>query len=406
MGSYVISVSLCKGCYRHIQISGSAKLYRLHKTILKAFEFDDDHLHAFFMDNRLWSPMMAYMSVSSDNHNPTTKSRKLDSFFLEKGYSFKYLFDFGDEWVFQCKVLRVLDEDVSVPVILRSVGDPPPQYPDYDEYYEYDYPEYNYQESDEQSDTEEQHVTFPEIYSDEKCNELYIALPLPVDVVCAIVDYFQAAARLYGILSVKELFEIYNSQNEPVSQEDFLAVEDIIFHEKHIEYYVYGAESLYLDAEPSEPMEREIIAQHLVIDGPEDYYALKKSQSSKPLNILPREEFISYADPDYYPVTPQNTELRKYLEGKLKDAEAVEDAWLGLHDMVTMDFSLKDLMSAVDDMGIRFKTKKEAIEFLAIYQEFNNHTRKHVNRGYSPYEFYYLQTKKRKNVEGQIGLFE
>ena len=38
MGSYVISVSLGTGCYRHIQISKSATLYKLHEAILDAFE--------------------------------------------------------------------------------------------------------------------------------------------------------------------------------------------------------------------------------------------------------------------------------------------------------------------------------------------------------------------------------
>jgi len=55
MGSYVISVSLGTGCYRHIKISSSATLFRLHQAILNAFEFEDDHMHAFFMDNKRWS---------------------------------------------------------------------------------------------------------------------------------------------------------------------------------------------------------------------------------------------------------------------------------------------------------------------------------------------------------------
>ena len=43
MESFVISVSLGTGCYRHIQISANATLYKLHQAILKAFEFEDDH---------------------------------------------------------------------------------------------------------------------------------------------------------------------------------------------------------------------------------------------------------------------------------------------------------------------------------------------------------------------------
>ena len=37
MESFVISVSLGTGCYRHIQISANATLYKLHQAILKAF---------------------------------------------------------------------------------------------------------------------------------------------------------------------------------------------------------------------------------------------------------------------------------------------------------------------------------------------------------------------------------
>lgn len=34
--------------------------------------------------------------------------------------------------------------------------------------------------------------------------------------------YFAAAANLYGVIEIGKLLKIYNSQNEPVSEEDFL----------------------------------------------------------------------------------------------------------------------------------------------------------------------------------------
>lgn len=49
--AFVISVSLQKGCYRHIQIAQDATLDDLSCAILQAFSFEDDHMHAFFMDN-------------------------------------------------------------------------------------------------------------------------------------------------------------------------------------------------------------------------------------------------------------------------------------------------------------------------------------------------------------------
>lgn len=130
MGSYVISVSFDKGCYRHIQIASQATLYRLHKAILEAYRFDDDHQHAFFMDNRVWSRDAAIFSTKTERGEKTTRQVRLDRLGLEPGDRFKYLFDFGDEWRFQCRVLRKLEENTAAPVIARSVGEAPEQYPD------------------------------------------------------------------------------------------------------------------------------------------------------------------------------------------------------------------------------------------------------------------------------------
>lgn len=126
--SYVISVSLGTGCYRHIQISENSTLEELHTAILDAFEFDDDHAHAFFMDNKKWSHYDSYFSKEVAEGSPVTRGRRLKRAGLCKGKQFKYVFDFGDEWTFQCKVLRTIEEDTKRPLIVKAKGDPPPQY--------------------------------------------------------------------------------------------------------------------------------------------------------------------------------------------------------------------------------------------------------------------------------------
>lgn len=128
--SYVISVSLGKGCYRHIQIASESTLLLLHKVILDAFSFDDDHAHAFFMDNHSWSEEDCYYmeGLEEDEEDRTTGEYTLSQAGLHKGMMFKYIFDFGDEWTFQCKVLRVLDGDTEVPMIIQSKGTAPKQY--------------------------------------------------------------------------------------------------------------------------------------------------------------------------------------------------------------------------------------------------------------------------------------
>ena len=136
--SYVISVSLGTGCYRHIKIDADSALSQLSSAILDAFEFDDDHMHAFFMDNRAWSqnPKACYWSNGDDgmtvNVNPGTNEVSLRDVQLTVGQKFLYLFDFGDEWRFSCRVLKILDEQTKKPQVVRSVGGAPKQYGNFD----------------------------------------------------------------------------------------------------------------------------------------------------------------------------------------------------------------------------------------------------------------------------------
>ncbi len=134
--SYVLSVSVYAGCYRHIQISGNSTLQELHNAIQDAFQFEDDHAYGFFMDNKRWSDWDCYYSPGADDGYRSAGKCTLDQAGLCKGKKFLYLFDFGDEWTFQCKVLKVVEEDTPVPMILKSKGKSPEQYPNWEEDWE------------------------------------------------------------------------------------------------------------------------------------------------------------------------------------------------------------------------------------------------------------------------------
>lgn len=131
--SFVISVSLKSGCYRHIQISGEATLEDLSSFILEAFKFDNDHLHAFFMDNKIHSPDNCYYSKGSEEKTTNTSQIKLNQLELTKGKKFKYLFDFGESWEFQCNILSVLNEKTDAPKIVKTKGEAPSQYGGFEE---------------------------------------------------------------------------------------------------------------------------------------------------------------------------------------------------------------------------------------------------------------------------------
>ena len=131
--NYIISVSQGTGCYRHIRISGDETLFDLHEAILDAFEFFDDHAHAFFMNNRAWDESQAYYADFIEDEENFTTDVTLDELKLAPGKKFLYIFDFGEEWRFQCRVLKVTDTGEGGAEIVRSVGESPDQYPDYED---------------------------------------------------------------------------------------------------------------------------------------------------------------------------------------------------------------------------------------------------------------------------------
>jgi len=122
--SLVLSVSVGSGCYRHVHISESATLHDLHEIILESFNFDNDHMHAFFMNNRAWDEDWEYVCPDGelDGERGFSSEAKLSKFHLTKGSKFLYIFDFGDDWRFQIRVLRVIDAPVKEPSVIKSVG--------------------------------------------------------------------------------------------------------------------------------------------------------------------------------------------------------------------------------------------------------------------------------------------
>jgi len=126
MASYVISASLagCR-CSRHIRISEDSTFETLALAILSSFRFDCDHLYSFFLDNRRHSG--SEIRRLTENGEPDA-SRCTLSAGLAVGQPFLFLFDYGDEWLFRCKVQKLLDEQTDRPVVVRETGTPPDQY--------------------------------------------------------------------------------------------------------------------------------------------------------------------------------------------------------------------------------------------------------------------------------------
>lgn len=395
MGSYVISVSAGTGCYRHIQISQKASLFRLHEAILEAFEFEDDHAHAFFMDNRIWSQYDAYYSMKMDGDERLTKSRKLENLDLKKGSQFKYVFDFGDEWRFQCKVLRELEEDTKIPLVIRSVGESPEQYPEWEEY-----------EDEDEEDT-------PDLLTQEEIEELYAQIPLTREEIALIHQYMDAAANLYGLISLDELYELYNNQNKNVDVPSFFMTVFVIDQSEDNDFAVIDSVG-DLQVTPEGAMKNcEIVSDYLFVEDPEkDIRELRCAQKGKPLKILPKAEFLRFADSTYFPATPQRAAMIRYLRKLIPSLpESAEDYCDRIQRVIVIDAQLQKVLNLIKEDGVTAHKNWDLEEFALLFQDLNNHTHKHANRGNTPDELFSqsargLQLRQRLAPENQMSFFE
>lgn len=126
-GSYIMTVKLSDKLWRKIQINKTATLDDLHEIILESYDFEDEHLYAFFMDNKAWSRGESYYSPYYDQ-GPSANNVRLCDLYLSVNRNFLYLYDFGDDWRFYITVFKELTEETEKPKIIDSKGKAPTQY--------------------------------------------------------------------------------------------------------------------------------------------------------------------------------------------------------------------------------------------------------------------------------------
>lgn len=110
-----------------IRLSGENNLHDLHYTIQRAYKWDNDHMFSFYMNNKIWD------RTSEFSGNPLgegTADRLIKNLGLKPGQKFMYVFDYGDEHVFEVEVLSIIREvpEMINPGIIKTTGTPPDQY--------------------------------------------------------------------------------------------------------------------------------------------------------------------------------------------------------------------------------------------------------------------------------------
>ena len=127
-------------CIRVIEIDCTASFLQLHKTIQEAVDFADDHLFCFYLGKH---PDQHAHTIGGEpglnGYNPKNRYRKISisgTWPLPTGYKLYYLFDFGDNWIFQINKTRHKDKipqtGVNYPRVIEAKGKNPIQYQDWD----------------------------------------------------------------------------------------------------------------------------------------------------------------------------------------------------------------------------------------------------------------------------------
>ena len=104
-------------------------LHDLHRMIQKAFEFDNDHLYAFYVGHGMMQETYVIDDAVTNGDELSADETELGMLELRKGQSFSYLFDFGDMWWFDIRVLGMKAGRIQAPEITKAVGKAPEQYP-------------------------------------------------------------------------------------------------------------------------------------------------------------------------------------------------------------------------------------------------------------------------------------
>jgi Plasmid pRiA4b ORF-3-like protein len=143
MTSHTITlrVSLEPKIFRDIEISGEASLYKLAQVITKAFGFDFDHMFGFYdnlkkphKSNTIFE-LFTDMGEPSDENARGVKKSKVADAFDKHGAALAFLFDYGDEWIFKVKRTGSSESGAAKShwKLIKSEGEAPEQYPDYEE---------------------------------------------------------------------------------------------------------------------------------------------------------------------------------------------------------------------------------------------------------------------------------
>ncbi len=198
------------------------------------------------------------------------------------------------------------------------------------------------------------------------------------------MGYCNAAANLYHIISVRKLLSIYNSQNEPLSEDDFCKI--LVEILKEPQYFdLFSEDEICTGQKDNKPtIDKELLIEGLYCLGNfDDYFELKEKTYDIPYRVLEKNEFLKYADDTYVEKTLEFISLRSYfrsISGLSKD-RADDFALQALDIMHMFDGDVEFMLDIMREANIYPKNQGELDEFCRLYYDTDRKVRKVSLRG-------------------------
>ena len=114
--------------WRQIQVPEKFTFHQLHKLIQLVFGWEDCHLYQFSPKGYGSHPVIS-IPLEEDWEKPDMNAlkTKLDKVFIAEKQTLTYLYDFGDDWVHQIVLEKILPDEITKPVCLNGNGACPPE---------------------------------------------------------------------------------------------------------------------------------------------------------------------------------------------------------------------------------------------------------------------------------------
>ena len=185
--------------------------------------------------------------------------------------------------------------------------------------------------------------------------------------------YALAAVALYGLITLEELAALYNSHNEaPVTAEELSAV----LSKYALRGYGYAFWKDY------------IVHLDLLDEAGQEAQRILNDRSSKLRYAPPRDEFLHYADLDYYEETSQIKALRNRLDDLLEDSEESDELVDQIHEMAAAEAPMEEYLDLLEAYDLDLPKMKDMNKFMGLVIGVVNHTRLWANYGHTPAEIF------------------